>query len=89
MPTFPVIHLNGSGKQNLLDQLGTAAKSLYDSVSALQQAAPHQRDYYINDPDGSKFAAAQKEHRDRLDRLSSVLEELQEIAINISQQPGR
>ena len=55
-----------------------------DAMEALQKAAPNARDYYVQGPDAYKTAMA--EHANRIVRLNSVWQELEEIAIHIADQ---
>jgi hypothetical protein len=77
----PQIHLNGSSRTDLLDQFKTAYIALAAARYALQQAAPHARDYYVISP--GAFEVAREQHESRLQRINDVLEELQSIAIVI------
>lgn len=83
MATLPVIHLNGSGKRNLVLGFELAAEKLHDAGRAIQLTAPHMRDFYVL-PDGqAKFDAAQKEHIERLEKIVAVMQEMEAIAIAI------
>jgi hypothetical protein len=78
----PTINLNGTAPRVLLDQHLKAIDTLRYAISTLQAAEPSARDYQIA-PIGT-FTAAMEEHRDRLRRLRTVMDELQEIAEHIS-----
>jgi ferredoxin-NADP reductase len=80
----PVIHLNGSSAETLKMQLKNAAGDLDQAITSLALAAPHGRDYYLLGPDA--LATAMEEHRDRLKRLTSVLEELNALHHDIVKQ---
>lgn len=73
----PTIHLNGTSQQELENQLREAASAVAKAVEKLCQAAPHGRDYYVQEPDG--FQQARAEHRARVERLESVGQELMQI----------
>ena len=45
----PTIHLNGSGKANLLEALQTAAEAVHAARDAISETCPHGRDYYVQD----------------------------------------
>ena len=77
----PTIHLNGTSKHQLLNELTGALNALHLAIEAVQDAAPNGRDYYIQGPDAG--AKAQAQHADRLARLASVRNELSEIAESI------
>ncbi len=78
---FPTIHLNGTGRQALVDQLCDACTAINAAVSAMGEASPNGRDYYPQGPDA--LPQALREHQDRIARLIAVREELMEIAEKI------
>jgi hypothetical protein len=80
----PIINLNGTAPQDLLDQHMNAIAALRSAISLLQAAAPNGRDYQAIKPD--VFSAALNAHRDRLDRLESVMSDLELLAEFISDQ---
>ena len=80
----PTIHLNGTSKEELLEQLQNAYTACTDLVSALSRAYPHGRDYY---PQGdAAIYKAQDEANDRVRRVRSVQNELTEIAQKIQEE---
>lgn len=74
--TFPVVHLNGSGRSGLYRQYQDAYLALVEALEALQVTAPHGRDYYVRP---GTFEAAQREHLDRLERVQGVMHEVAQI----------
>lgn len=76
--TIPTVHLNGTSKEELLQQLRVAAKAGDDFLDALNQAMPHDRDYYVQkDPHNGRVAREQmlvraKLVRDMLDQLTVI-----------------
>ena len=79
---FPTIHLNGTSKQALLDQVLDAAHAVQDAIKALENATPNGRDYYPQGADAIKLAIA--EHTARVTKLKEVFGELAKLAIHIS-----
>lgn len=73
----PTIHLNGTSRNALADQLRDAAYALADAIGALAKAAPHGRDYYVQGAEAINEAI--DEHNARLEKLRSVYAELVEI----------
>ena len=78
----PLVHLNGTSREELLRQITEAMSALTDAVTALNNACPNLRDYYPL-PEGC-WSAAVAEHVSRRERLMSVREELCEIADRIA-----
>jgi broad specificity polyphosphatase/5'/3'-nucleotidase SurE len=80
----PTVHINGTGKRELLEQLSRAAHALREADAALAQATPHDRDYYVQGP--SEGPQARREHADRRARIQEVITELEVIAAEIFRQ---
>jgi len=72
---YPLVHLNGTSKQQLIDGLCEAYAKLCDAYDALKQAAPNRRDYYPL-PD-NWWEAAQAQHRERLLAIDAIRDSLQ------------
>jgi hypothetical protein len=78
---IPTIHINGTGRADLLLQYQQAIAALALAQKALQSACPNGRDYY---PQGDRaIIQALDEHHERLAKLSDVMTELREIAMQI------
>lgn len=73
----PSVHLNGTSQEELERQLREAASAIATAVEKLRQAAPHGRDYYVQE--GDALAKAQAEHWSRVERLENVGQELLEV----------
>lgn len=84
---YPLIHLNGTNGQDLLDQYSAAMETLSDAIVALRGVDVHGRDYYTINSDAA--SVAMKEHRARLSSLNTVLQDLEKIATNICEQITR
>lgn len=75
--TRPLIHSNGTSAHALANDYGLARNALVDAIDSLGRCWPHGRDYYPLA--GDALAKAQDEHRSRLKRLRSVLDELSQL----------
>ena len=75
---IPSIHLNGTSRDELVEQLIKAARSLRLAIEALGEATPNGRDYYVQGP--SALHQARGEHRVRLGKLQDVYDELETLA---------
>lgn len=81
--TTPRLSINGSAATHLLEDNRKAAQHLCDTIDALRQCAPHGRDY-IGYPEA--LERARNEHWARINALTTVLAELDHIAITIYRQ---
>lgn len=79
----PILHLNGSGFDNLFEQYANAAGSVRKAIQDLP--VPHGRDYYVQE---GAFERARAQHQDRVERLQGILEELQGVLEELSEQKG-
>ena len=57
---LPVVHLNGTGKQNLSEEYTNALLKVADAIKAFNKTTFHQRDFYPIDPNSTKYYEAQK-----------------------------
>ena len=79
---YPTVHLNGTAKQELIDQLCGACNAINDALIAVTNAMPNGRDYYTQDVQA--FPKALEERGTRIKTLVSVRNELMEIAEHIA-----
>lgn len=77
----PVIHLNGTSKDALIEGYCEMIYALNDALSALHRNGPNGRDYYPNGE--TSLTKALTEHQRRIDAVTQVWKELTEIAENI------
>jgi len=80
----PTIHLNGTSKQSLLDDLDEAFDALNTAFNKLKRTAPNGRDYYPQGPDALEKAA--NAHFERLRKVQAVSDEIQELMLAIDEQ---
>ncbi len=85
----PTVHLNGTGKADLLNQYLRIRGALWEAQRTISEGSPHGRDYYVQDgpeEDGEAVRQAAIENRARLLKLHEIEEEITAILINISDQ---
>jgi hypothetical protein len=80
----PIIHLNGSGRQNLIDALAAAYSAIDSAAEAIKQTAPNGRDYYPAGPEA--LEAARKQYTRRIRALRDLQDELNEEIYLIEEQ---
>ena len=79
----PVVHLGGTSRQALLLAAVEAGIAVRTAMTRLGDTAPNLRDYHVAEEGRWEKAAAQ--HRARLDALTQVHAELQQLALLISE----
>ena len=84
---LPTIHRNGTSAESLYEDACTALGALRAAVRALEQAAPNARDYY---PQGdSAIDEVFREHDARVERVVSVIRELETVVEHIADAQDR
>ena len=78
----PTIHLNGTSKERLLEDIEEAYNALNVAFAKMKEVTPNGRDYYPQGPDA--IYKAQDEHRARMQKLTDVQIDLQELAEHIA-----
>ena len=78
---LPTIHLNGTSKASLIEDLCEASQTLNLAYEAMKRTGPNGRDYYPQGP--AALEAATNEHMDRLRRLDAVKKEIDELTLAI------
>jgi hypothetical protein len=77
----PTVHLNGTSREELMNQLLEAIRAIDNARNALARARPHDRDYY---PQGDRaIGEALLEHTARMRSLCQVAEQLEWIAMAV------
>jgi hypothetical protein len=84
---MPSMHLNGTGKTELLMGYRTAIAALHLAIKTVQDTAPHGRDYYVQKDNPIQKAMA--EHVVRLKVLHCVMKEIEALAIHVNDQESR
>lgn len=70
---LPLIHMNGTSKRELLDQLRDVYHAVQEASQKLREAAPNQRDYY---PVIDRWQPALAQYRRRSALLQNLADEL-------------
>lgn len=84
---IPTIHLNGTARERLIEDICEAKYALTLAVDKLMATSPNGRDFYPQGP--TALTEATKEHLNRLRRVQEVIEELDQMAIAISDAEGK
>ena len=84
----PVVHMNGSNGQELLDNVLKAAKAVETAFEAVVKTCPHGRDYYLSASvhPGGAIGHAMDEYMVRKTRLQAIYKDLTGIAEIIQEQ---
>jgi hypothetical protein len=81
---IPTVHLNGTGKKNLLEELEIAHGAVNTAIDALRQVTVHGRDYYVQGEHA--YGQARTEMDARLAALAAVQDDLLNLHVAIQQQ---
>jgi hypothetical protein len=82
----PIIHLNGSSAERLIDDISNLLVSLHTTIEKLAQTTPHQRDYYLKPGLWEKAIEA---HRERVATLVDMKLEYELLVESILNPCGR
>ena len=82
--TVPIVHSNGTSKEELLDQITKACYAIGQAIDAVNDAQPNQRDYYPLPSEA--WSQAQADHIARLRLLTQLRKEYFNLAIAIDTQ---
>lgn len=82
--SVPTVHLNGTDKQSLLDQITDASSALDEAMDNLHNAWPNGRDYYVQGDNA--YHTARSEWQARMNILGTMKDELNTIALDVSNQ---
>jgi len=81
MLAIPTIHMNGTPKDRLLEDICDAIDALHDAGRKMAAACPNGRDYY---PQGAEaIQIAVRQHEARMNKLRELIRELETIAQGI------
>ncbi len=78
----PLIHLNGTAAESLLEAIENAHAAIGDALHKMREVAPNGRDYYPLGPEA--LTRAIREHRERCHALDQVRTELEAMALGIT-----
>uniref|UniRef100_A0A6M3KZI5 Uncharacterized protein n=1 Tax=viral metagenome TaxID=1070528 RepID=A0A6M3KZI5_9ZZZZ len=78
----PIVHNNGTSREELMRQLLGAHNAIYTTIEALAAAAPNSRDYHHT----NNWLPARNEHIERMEAMRRIRDEVMEIAEGIAAQ---
>lgn len=79
---LPIVHLNGTSKNDLIEQHCEAGRALRDAMKALENMAPNARDYY---PIPGRFEQARAQFERRYQAVRAIYDEIQAETIAIDE----
>lgn len=79
---IPTVHLNGTSRESLTEQLCDAVHALHEAGRKLATASPNGRDYYTQG--NGALNVAMNQHETRMNKLREIISELEAIAEKIS-----
>ena len=84
-PILPIVHLNGTSRDELIDLRRNAMSALHDALYFMAKMHPHGRDYY---PVDGLYEQALAQHAARVQAVESVYDSITEEALAL-QKGGR
>lgn len=78
---LPTIHLNGTSKQRLIEELMEQSEALRTVLEVLARTGPNARDYYPQGP--GAFEVADNEHTARIRKVFEVKQEVDDLMLEI------
>lgn len=81
---IPTVHLNGTSREELMQQIRDAYDALFSALEKLRAMTPHGRDYYVQGPESGQ--KARDEHEVRIKMVLYVVNELLIMAAEIDKQ---
>jgi hypothetical protein len=82
----PHINLNGSSAETLIKDIIVARDAMRLAIDLVAQTAPHPRDWQTVKDADALYGHAIAQHRDRLNHLHRINEELEAIGVAIQDQ---
>jgi hypothetical protein len=79
---LPIVHLNGTSKDELIAQRRDAGATLRHALEALSEMAPNARDYY---PTPGLFEKARAQSDRRIAAVRAVYKEIEEETIALDE----
>jgi hypothetical protein len=79
----PIVHLNGTPKQQLVDGFLKALDALRDAEIRLAATAPLHRDFHVAPHGGVRFQEAVRQHAMRIRALRDLQEEIETLALKV------
>lgn len=86
MITAPTLNMNGSTGNSLLWDIGNAIQAINAAYDAMSKCHPHGRDYQTAPDSADAYTRAAEEHRSRLQTLTEVGQQYEELAEKIHAQ---
>jgi hypothetical protein len=83
--TKPLIHLNGTHRDDLYVMYSNAVAAVREAQRSLVEASPNARDYYLTP---GAIRMAEDEHAERMRKLGVVVRELEELLAHVADAPG-
>ena len=83
-PVIPIVHLNGSGREALINLRLDYYRKLGEAREALAEMAPHGRDYY---PIPGLYELAREQHDRRMAAINTLHEDIEAEILAIQDLP--
>lgn len=88
MAITPLVHLNGTSAQELVDQQRAILDAADPLLKALHAATPNARDYYTKPGPENWAELARRAHAERIKAVHQIMEDALTIAMSVQEQEG-
>lgn len=88
-PEAPIININGSSAERLIEDIVKALTALDDATVAVVRTAPHPRDWQTATEGAARYAIARRQHEVRLHQLLLIHGELEALGLAIQAQANK
>ena len=89
MTITPLVNLNGTSPQELIDQQSAVAEAADQLIKALAASMPHGRDYHLKPGPENWTELARREHAERISCARIILADAHAIALSVMEQAKR
>lgn len=83
-PVAPIVHLNGTSKGDLTEQLREVADALKVATFMVRRAWPNGRDYYVHE-DPNALTRATEQWEERLNTLKRIRDEVMAVYLKMTE----
>jgi hypothetical protein len=89
MTITPLVNLNGTSPEALIEQQSAVVAAADQLIRALHHATPHGRDYHLKPGPENWTELARREHQARIACVQQIIKDAHDIAASVMEQRRR